>query len=174
MMSEDIFDEIEPFEEELIEEAAKWGFIIEDDCGRNGIHWDFNYVQGRGASFDGSCDVRVFINKYCVENEDEEYRSVYNAICDDFIQEELGILTNHWNNHYCHEKTRYMDYWNYIDEDGYLETADADKDIISKTDVLRDIIESKRLELCLDFIRKVDEMLSTKMEEDTIDELDRC
>ena len=161
-MEKDIFenfqDNIEIYINELIEEGAKLGFEFD----KENISYDFDYCQGRGASFDGTVNLLTFLNSEFGKNElEENIRITLIQLLDQsFIENHVNISKNSFANHYQHEKTRFVDYIEVYDESFAISSELLNTLIFNNK--LQEILEFKRMELCRSFIKKVDAYLSEK------------
>lgn len=160
---DDFSENIESYIEELIVEADKFGFTFE----QAELHYDFNYSQGRGASFDGYISITEFLNGNSEVPINLETREVLLELIEQgYVEDIVHISKNQFANHYSHEKTRFVDYVEIIVEyDDYEFTDETVESNIHKLlyeNKLKEILENKRLELCSNFISKVDAYLTER------------
>jgi len=96
------FDDIK---NDFSEELKNTGFHVED----NEIFFDVSYCHGSGASFDGYVNLQEYIKNNAVNYTKREIKIIGKLIEEGLIEEDVKIENNSFANHYCHEKTRYID-----------------------------------------------------------------
>lgn len=109
--------------EDITEKIQEAGFFDVE------IQYSGFWSQGDGFSFDGKIDTLKFTEN---QNEKRIVKLIDLGLINDF-----EINKTSFANHYSHEKTRYVDFWQ-VDQ----------KNINSIIEDLGNKIESKRLELC--------------------------
>lgn len=129
-------------------ELEKIGFLNAD------IQFSGFCSQGDGACFDADIDVEKMLD-YLLEIKKfstEEIQTIKNI--SDLM--EIKIEKNHWANHYCHEKTRYIDieidFCNHLDDE--FDSIEKGDEIYSR---LLKATEEIRLEKCIEIYNKLED-----------------
>lgn len=104
------------------------------------------WSQGDGACFDAEIDYSVVLPARLKD-----------------IECEINIAKTNFANHYCHEKTRYIEYSLYIDENKYPNITKAFNKVMAD-------LEAKRLELCSELYSQLNTEYNFLVSDEQIEE----